>query len=557
MKIVTVDQMRRIEAAADAAGHSYAAMMEQAGQAVAEAIAARREVRDRRVLVLVGPGNNGGDGLVTARYLAEAGASPVCYLLRPRDPAEDENFRLVQERGLTVVLAGDDGDEGQKWRKLHRLAREADVVVDGLLGTGARLPLRDPLAEMLAVVRRTLAARRQAPRERVTSLVPSSAPSVRAFPFVVAVDGPSGLDYGSGALDEAALSVDLTVTFAYPKPGHFRFPGAGSLGELVVADIGADPELAADVSLEVVTPEMVRGWLPPRPLDAHKGTFGKALIVAGSVNYTGAAYLSGAAATRAGAGLVTMALPAAIHTAVAARLAEATYLLLPHELGVIAFSAARVVTGRVEGYDALLLGPGLGRERETDAFVEALLGGGGRRRMGFGAAEQSASPPPLLPPLVVDADGLNILARMEDWPERLPPESILTPHPGEMARLMDCTAAEVQADRMAAAQSQAAAWGQVVVLKGAHTVVAAPDGRTAIEPFINPGLATAGTGDVLAGAIVALRAQGLGAFEAAAAGAYLHGLAGELARVEMGAAGMVAGDVLAHLPRAWQYIASA
>ncbi len=557
MKIVTVDQMHRVEAAADAAGYSYAAMMERAGQAVAEAVAARREVRDRRVLVLVGPGNNGGDGLVTARYLAEAGARPVCYLFRPRDPAEDENFRLVQERGLAIALAGDDEDESQKWRKLRRLAREADVVVDGLLGTGARPPLRGPLAEMLAVVGRTLTARRQSPRERLTSLVPSSAPPARDFPFVVAVDGPSGLDYGSGALDEAALPADLTVTFAYPKPGQFRFPGAGSLGELVVADIGVDPELAADVLLEVVTPEMVRGWLPPRPLDAHKGTFGKALIVAGSVNYTGAAYLSGAAATRAGAGLVTMALPAAIHAAIAARLAEATYLLLPHDLGVVASAASRVVAGRVEEYDALLLGPGLGRERETAAFVEALLGGGGRRRVGFGAVEQSASPPSLLPPLVVDADGLNILARMEDWPERLPPESILTPHPGEMARLMDCAAADVQADRMAAARSQAVAWGQVVVLKGAHTVVAAPDGRTAIEPFVNSGLATAGTGDVLAGAIVALRAQGLGAFEAAAAGAYLHGLAGELARVEMGAAGMVAGDVLAHLPRAWQYVTSA
>ena len=157
--------------------------------------------------------------------------------------------------------------------------------------------------------------------------------------------------------------------------------------------------------------------------------------------------------------------------------------------------------------------------------------------------------------MVVDADGLNTLAEMEDWPERLPPESILTPHPGEMARLMGCTTGNVQADRVMVARSQAAIWGQVVVLKGAHTVVAAPDGRTAIEPFVNPGLATAGTGDVLAGAIVALRAQGLGAFEAAAAGSYLHGLAGELARMEVGEAGMVAGDVLACLPQAWRDVA--
>jgi len=563
MRVVTVDEMRRIEAASDAAGHSYAAMMEQAGRVVAEAILVRQEVRGRRALILVGPGNNGGDGLVAARYLAEAGACVMCYLLKPRDPAEDENFRLVQERGLDVVLASED----ERWQELQRLVREAGVVVDALLGTGTRLPLRGTLAEMLGRVGRSLAERRQVPREPLTSLVsppklggmkgglpPLGGMKGRA-PFVVAVDGPTGLDYDSGALDEVAIPADLTVTFAYPKVGHFRFPGAGALGELVVADIGTDPALAADVTLEVVTPQMVRGWLPPRPPDAHKGTFGKALIVAGSVNYTGAAYLAGAAATRAGAGLVTLALPAAIHTAIAARLAEATYLLLPHELGVIAAEAARVVAEQVAEYDALLLGPGLGRERETAAFVEALLGGAGRRSLGFIGADESPAPPPALPPLVVDADGLNILAAMADWPKRLPPESILTPHPGEMARLMGCTVADVQANRIAVAQTQAAAWGQVLLLKGAHTVVAAPDGRTSIEPFANPGLATAGTGDVLAGTIVALRAQGLGPFEAAAAAACLHGLAGELARAQIGAAGMVAGDVLARLPQAWQCIA--
>ena len=173
------------------------------------------------------------------------------------------------------------------------------------------------------------------------------------------------------------------------------------------------------------------------------------------------------------------------------------------------------------------------------------------------SAEEGEAPLSALPPLVVDADGLNILAGMAGWPQRLPPESILTPHPGEMARLMGCAIGDVQAGRVEAAQSQAAAWGHVVVLKGAYTVVAAPDGRTAIEPFANAGLATAGTGDVLAGTVVALRAQGWGAFEAAAAGAYLHGLAGELARTETGAAGMVAGDVLTCLPQAWRHAAGA
>ncbi len=546
MKIVTVDEMRRIEAASDAAGHSYPAMMEQAGRAVAQATAARRNARDKRILVLVGPGNNGGDGLVAARYLAEAGARVACYLLKPRDPAQDENFCLVLEREIEIVLAAEDGG----WDRLRQLANEADVIVDAFLGTGVRLPLRGALAEMLDLIGQTVLARRQPPRASLTSLVvplPLSSPPVEGKewgeqqPLVVAVDGPSGLDYDSGALDRAAIPADLTVTFAYPKPGHFCFPGAAALGELLVADIGTDPRLANDVTLELVTPDVVREWLPLRPPNAHKGTFGKALIVAGSASYTGAAYLAGAAATRAGAGLVTLALPAVIHTAVAARLAEATYLWLPFkvEFGTVAAEAAPAVIEHLDGYDALLLGPGLGQEGETGAFVEALLSSVKKRDH----------------PLVIDADGLNVLAGIEDWPQRLPTSSILTPHPGEMARLMACSTGEVQVGRLAAAQSQAAAWGQVVVLKGAHTVVAAPGGRTAILPFANPGLATAGTGDVLAGAIVALRAQGLGAFEAAAAGAYLHGLAGELACLEFGTAGMVAGDVLTYLAQAWQQIA--
>jgi NAD(P)H-hydrate epimerase len=336
------------------------------------------------------------------------------------------------------------------------------------------------------------------------------------------------------------------------------FPGAAAVGELVVADIGIDPALADDVWLEVVTPAMVREWLPSRPPDAHKGTFGKAMIVAGSVNYTGAAYLAGAAATRAGAGLVTLALPSAIHSAVAAHLVEATYLLLPEALGVVSRGAADILAQELLGYDALLIGPGFGREDETEGFLERLLGGSQERQsVGFLRSAGGASARSDLPPLVIDADALNILSALEDWPGRLPPHAVLTPHPGEMARLMDGAVRDVQQDRVTTARSRAAEWRQVVVLKGAYTVVASPDGRTVIEPFANPGLATAGTGDVLAGTIVALRAQGLGAFEAAAAGAYLHGLAGELARREIGAPGMVAGDVLAHLPQAWRRIAGA
>jgi NAD(P)H-hydrate epimerase len=544
--------MQHIESKSDAAGHSYAAMMEQAGRSVAQFIAARHSVQDKQVLVLVGPGNNGGDGLVAARYLSETGARVTCYMFRERDPAVDENFRSVLQGPARAVLAEEDED----WARLKALTTDADILIDALLGTGTSLPLRGAVAEMLGVVGRVVAARR---RPRAAALTPvgsvSGQTARKLEPLVVAVDGPTGMAYDSGALDEVAVPADLTVTFAYPKTGHFRFPGAGAVGELVVADIGTDPRLADEVRLEVATPTMVGGWLPERPADAHKGTFGKAMLVAGSVNYVGAAYLSGAAATRSGAGLVTVALPGAIHSAVAAQLAEATYILLPEAMGVVSRDAADVLRQELEGYDALLVGPGLGCEEPTVSFLDRLLGGGkDHHAVGFQHSAGSAAVQSVLPPLVIDADGLNILAALEDWPGRLPADSILTPHPGEMARLMGSTVLQVQEDRVSTAEACAARWGQVVVLKGAHTVVSGPDGRTVIEPFANPGLATAGSGDVLAGAIVALRAQGLGPFEAAAAGAYLHGCAGQLARQNIGAPGMVAGDVLAYLPEAFRRV---
>ncbi len=551
MKVVTVEQMRAIEAASDAAGHTYAAMMELAGQGVAQALAQRQGVKGKRVLVLVGPGNNGGDGLVAARHLVQAGAEVACYLTQARDPEKDENLRRLQELRVPCLLATEDAG----FRKLRQLAERADMMVDALLGTGSRPPLRGIVADVLAAVRRALELRTQPSPRSLVRLGGLPEPSDRSRPVIVAVDGPSGMDFDTGALDEAALPADLTVTFAYPKTGHFRFPGAGAVGELVVADIGTDPALAAEVELEVATPQMVAGWLPPRPPDAHKGTFGRALIVAGSANYTGAARLAGGAAVRAGAGLVTVALPAPIHGPVAAGLPEATYLLLPHELGVISEPAVEVLAEQAERYDAMLLGPGLGQERETVAFIEVLLGGSPERRaVGFLRVEKPPARPPQLPPLVVDADGLNILAGLPEWPGRLPAGTVLTPHPGEMARLMGCTTAEVQSDRVEVARRQARVWGHVVALKGAYTVVAAPDGRAVLEPFANPGLATGGTGDVLAGVIVALRAQGLGPFEAAVAGAYLHGLAGELARSHRGAAGMAASDLIEHLPEAWRRI---
>jgi hydroxyethylthiazole kinase-like uncharacterized protein yjeF len=555
MKVVTVEEMRRIERAADESGHSYATMMENAGRAVAE-VCQQMGLDDGRVLILIGPGNNGGDGLVAGRYLREDGARVTCYIWKRRVKG-DENFRLVEDRGIPIIWA----EEDEGLAALRNLAAETEVIVDALLGTGVSRPIDGLLKDILAVAKDEVGRRRSA-RESEPLLAPSSPNFVPPpdRPFVVAVDVPSGLDCDGGAVDPATLSADLTVTFGFPKRGQFRFPGAEVVGRLVVADIGISPALADDVCLEVITPAMVRSLLPARPLGAHKGTFGRALIVAGSANYTGAAGLAGAAATRVGAGLVTLAVAGSLHPILAARVSETTFLLLPHDMGSLVPDALKVLAEHLPDYQALLVGPGLGRERETVAFIHGLLGvepGGRRERIGFRSTvegEEESAPQITLPPTVIDADGLNALADAPRWWKRLPSGNILTPHPGEMARLVGRTVTDVEADRVRIVQEVAARWGQAVVLKGAYTVVAEPEGRAVINPFANPGLATAGSGDVLAGAIVGFLAQGLVPFAAAVAGVYLHGLAGEMVRNELGVAGLVAGDLLPALPRALQRI---
>ena len=603
MRILTVDEMRQVEAAADASGHSYAEMMEWAGRVVAQAwirqahhrwirqahhrwirqahhrLLARRDLEKQSVLVLVGPGNNGGDGLVAARYLAEAGAEVACYLLKPRDvdstgspQVDDPNLQAVHACGLLVTDATQDAD----WHILREWVAKAAVIIDALLGTGVRLPLRGTVATLLTVVQEGLEARRaaQAAARVFTAPACPGAPDLR--PLVLAVDGPSGLDYDSGDLAPQALPADLTVTFAFPKRGHFLFPGASACGELLVADIGVAPEVAeAELgapALEVATPAMVGALLPERPPDAHKGTFGKALLVVGSINYTGAAYLAASGATRVGTGLVTLAVPGAIHDALAAKISEATFLILPEVMGIVSPDAVDLVMekcgfGKLTtggDYQAMLLGSGLTGEKEAVEFVHTLLQAerSPKRKghMGFQAGDVSSQATAGqdekrgFPPLVVDADGLNALAALEDeaWWEWLPAPSVLTPHPGEMARLMGTETKAVQADRLGTARMMASKWGHVVVLKGAYTVVAEPDGRTVVIPFATPALATAGSGDVLGGAIVGLLAQGLAPFDAAVAGAYLHGLAGKWAGEEVGLAGTVASDLLTRLPRALQ-----
>jgi len=560
MKLVSVDQMRCLERESDAAGHTYAAMMERAGTAVAKVVLAcalslKSKISDLKCAIMVGPGNNGGDGLVAARVLREAGMQVSCYLLRDRP--NDPLLTAVHERGCLVTAASDD----PQFSTLHQLVGSVDVIVDALLGTGAARPIEGDLAEILEIVKGEVAARKSSETGELVELsaVPPSCGS--PVPLVVAVDGPTGLNYDTGALDPAAVPADVTVTFAYPKLGHFAFPGASACGRLIVADIGINPALAQDITLEVADAEMIRAMLPARPHDAHKGTFGKAMLIAGSVYYSGAAALAAQAATRIGAGLVTLCPPRSIYNIVASKLTEVTYLVLPDDMGVLISDAIKVLAERIDGYQALLIGPGLSTEKETVAFVHRLLGvepPTKKARIGFQAAAGEPEPDRLtLPPLVVDADALNALADVDGWAERLPRPAILTPHPGEMARLMRLEdKSAIGADRIGVARKMAAEWGHIVILKGAFTVIAHPEGRVVVLPFANPALATAGSGDVLAGAVVGLLAQRLDPFDAAVCGAYLHALAGEIARREIGEAGVVAGDLLVRLPMAVRRVRS-
>jgi ADP-dependent NAD(P)H-hydrate dehydratase / NAD(P)H-hydrate epimerase len=530
MKLVSVAEMRAIEREADEKGYSYEQMMEAAGKGVGKIVhAVFGGEKDRSAVGLVGSGNNGGDTLVALTELSQSGWQVHAYLARPR-PKKDPLVQRVLDAGGEILLAEDDLD----FKLLDAWLRSGTVILDGVLGTGIELPLKPELARLLGHV--------------------TKFPSL---PHVVAVDIPSGVDADLGEAADETIPADLTVTMEAVKQGMLKFPAFGKLGQLEVVTLGLPDNLHTieKINRQVITTDFVSEHIPARPLDAHKGTFGTAMVIAGSINYTGAAFLAGKAAYLIGAGLVRLAIPAPIHMALAGQLPEATWLMLPHELGVINAKAASVVIKNLDKVKAMLVGPGLGDEDATAEFIEQLVNSrlSPRQRGAIGflppAKKEELSESASLPPLVMDADGLNLLAKIERWYEIIPAGSILTPHPGEMSTLTGMSKEEIQQDRIGAAERYAMEWGHVIVLKGAITVVAAPDRRTAVIPIASPGLARAGTGDVLAGMIVGLRAQGLSAFEAAAAGAWLHAEAGLAAVERVGhSAAVLASDILDSIP---------
>ena len=510
MKIVTVEQMHFLEARAEERKVFPDALMEKAGLDVANhSIGMLANPKGAHVLVLVGPGNNGGDGLVAARYLDQWGARVCVYLCATRKTPDPLMTRL-EDRGALLFRAEND----PFYENLRRQLAAASLVIDAVLGTGKVRPLEGHLAEVLKVVSEVRAAKGLK---------------------VLAVDLPTGLNADTGELDPATLFADVTVALGCPKIGHFTFPGPTATGRLEVADIGIPSGLDQTFPLEMVTPELVRPLLPVRPLDAHKGTFGKLLAVAGSRRYVGAAYLACAGAYRVGAGLVTLATPQGIYPTVASKLTEATYLPLKETpSGSIGIQSLEGLREGVKGYGTLLVGCGLGPEDDLRLVLGRFL---------------LDMPDMADRTLVLDADALTALAQIDDWHARLKAKAILTPHPGEMARLVGSEAAQVQSNRLATAREAAQKWGQVVVLKGAYTLIASPDGKARLNPFANPALSTAGTGDVLAGAIAGLLAQGLSPYDAATCGVYLHAAAGEALRSQFGDAGMLASDLLLELPK--------
>ncbi len=400
MKLVTVAEMLKIEKEADAGGHTYEKMMEAAGRGLAEAVEQlAAQLPDISAYGLVGSGNNGGDTLVALAHLAsEFGWTVGAYLVRPRPEGDPYVARLEAAGGRVSTLA-----EDKKYRILHEGLANHAVLLDGILGTGLKLPLHKEIGKLLEAVKTGLA-------------------TLAGPPQVVAVDCPSGVDCELGDAAPETVPADLTVTMAAVKAGLLRFPAYGLVGELQVVGIGLPEKVKAwqAIKRSVAEPSMIQPLMPARPLDAHKGTFGTVLVIGGSVNYTGAPLLTGKAAYRVGAGLVTLAVPIPLHDAIAGHFPEATWLLLPHEVGVIAANAIDVVEKHLARPTAVALGPGIGLEDTTREFIGYLIGTstrGGRKVIGFLGAdqEQGEKVRANLPPLVVDADGLTLLRHYAEW----------------------------------------------------------------------------------------------------------------------------------------------
>lgn len=510
MRLVTSEEMKALERTAiENYGIPGLVLMENAGRHVVEVVRQiLGDVRDKTVTIFIGKGNNGGDGLVVARHLLNMGAVVKLLSLANIDEISGDaaiNLEIWRKMGQKIYSI----QHGDGINIVRLILMNTDLIVDAVYGTGFKGKIGEKVGRIFEV------------------LNGSDKP-------IVAVDVPSGLEADSGRVNGPCIQADHTVTFGLPKLGLLLEPGADYTGNLHIVDISLPAALVEKDGPQryLTTRELVKEWLPNRRSSAHKGDFGRVLIVAGSRGMTGAASLCGDAALRAGAGLVTVAVPETLHSIMEAKLTEVMTAPLPDSgNGRLVREARQRIISLLEDKDVLAIGPGLSTDPEVVTLVRELL-------------------PSVQVPCVLDADALNALAGDVEVFRKVQAPVVVTPHPGEMARLMGAKVREIQQDRLVVAANAAAAWNVVVLLKGARTIVAAPKGAVYINPTGNPGMATAGSGDVLTGAVAALIAQGLEASQAAAAGAYIHGLAGDLAARRKGMMGLVAGDIVAALPEA-------
>ncbi|MBV8717132.1 MAG: NAD(P)H-hydrate dehydratase [Chloroflexi bacterium] len=493
MKIVSVEQMRALEAAAFAAGTSEAELQQRAGDAVAEEVL---PLATGRVAVLVGHGNNGRDGAVAAKWLRQRGLA-IDLVFSPRHAITPEEVAQFSALGATITRSEDrPGVEG--------VLGAASLAIDALAGIGAKGALREPLASLAALVN-----------------------AHHGDLHVVALDLPSGIDADTGVVPGEAVWADTTVALGGVKQGLLRFPAAERVGRLIPREIGIPSTAERDIPYAVLEP---LGLAPARPLNAHKYKFGRVLVIAGSDHFLGAPVLCAGAAGRIGAGLITVASTRDVRLNVAAHLPEVTFTT--HDVRADeGAAAARQVEPYLHSHNAVVLGPGLGRGPATTAFVAEVL----RLR----SREHS---------IVIDADGLVALSELDGWPQRLGPNVVLTPHAGELQRLVGHELDEAEPDWQRAGRL-AREWGCVLAAKGPFTAVAAPDGRVDVWTRANAALAAGGTGDVLAGVTAGLLAQGLSPWDGARLAVALHGLAAARIVEKRGWRTLLASDLFAELPR--------
>jgi hydroxyethylthiazole kinase-like uncharacterized protein yjeF len=506
MRVLNSAQMREADRRTiDEIGIPSLVLMENAGRQVVAAMEAMHgELLERQVAVLCGPGNNGGDGLVVARTLMQRGVSVSVFLMgRVGDVRGDArvNLEILGHLGVTVVEIGD----SQAWELHFSEVRDCSIIVDAIFGTGLNAPVAGLIASVIADVN-------------------------AAGITVVSIDMPSGLSADAIEPIGDSIEADTTVTLGAPKLPLIIPPGETRAGDIVIADIGIPSEVIDSLEgprIALLTRGGMRDLVTPRVPESHKGDYGRVLIVAGSPGKSGAAHLAAVGALRSGAGLVTVATPASCQAIVATMGPEYMTEALDELAGGIDPASADRIADIAR--DVIALGPGLGQAATTQRFILALVD---RASM----------------PLVIDADGLNAFA---GHPDRLAGREgrdvIITPHPGEMARLVGMSTDEVQANRLDVARNFAVAHRVYVVLKGHRTLIATPDARIFINPTGNPGMATGGTGDVLTGMIAAWLAQLLDAEAACKIAVYLHGMAGDLAEADEGEVAMTSGDLAGHI----------